>query len=402
MIGTCPALGSVPGAGGDAGLIAGLFGSVDCAADTLLASGYAALAAPGGPVAAALTGALTLFVGFYGYGLLLGRTRLDVNASVVALVKIGLVLVLAGNWAIYQQVVAHTLFDAPGALADLILGGVERQGAVLSAEPLVALQQVFDELVRDVRSLGSHAGTVSPLLGGPAFATMMLNASAYTIVLSGAGVLAATRIGLALFLALGPVVAGFLLFAGTRGLVEGWLRAMIALSLVALTTTVLLSIELTVIEPALLLLARQRAADAITPEAALGISLVVGVFLLAKAGAIAGATMFARGLTLPGRAALVGAQNAAPIAAPTRVATGDTTSARVVRLAEAAAAADRRAPAMRTVPSDLRLGDSLIAADRLRTQGSAGVATVAAGHALHHTPRAVRPRRELLVSRRNR
>ena len=383
----------------DEALVRSLTGAADCATQALAAGGYAALANPTGPVAAALTGLLTLYVAFMGYRLLLGRGTLEVSGVSVSAIKIGLVVVLAGNWAMYQQVVCATLFDAPEALARLLSASMQHPGAVLSSDTFVALQQTFDELARDVRSLSGHAGTASPLLGGMPFATMALNADAYGLVFSSVGVLIAARIGLALLLALAPLVAGFLLFEATRGLVEGWLRTMIALALVSLMAMVLLSIELAMLEPLLVTLADERARDALTADSAMKASFVIAIFALLSLGAAIGSLLIARGLRLPRFESRSAAPAYAALSAPPARA-AEAALARVAQVAAAADAATRRGGAMRASPA-AALQTSIAAADRHRATAASPL-VAAGGAAVVHNPRAARPRRELLVSRRKR
>ncbi|UAK23256.1 type IV secretion system protein [Sphingomonas nostoxanthinifaciens] len=385
----------------DSPLVRDLMGSVDCTTQNLLAGGYGVLAAPTGPVAAAITGILTLYIGFLGYRLMLGRGSLNVGEVAMIAIKIGLVFVLAGNWAVYQAVVCRVLFEAPAALAQLLVGSLQHAGSALSSNPFEALQQTFDELTRDVRSLASHAGDKSPLLGGLSFATMMLNADSYIIVFTSAGLLIATRVGLALLLALGPVVAGFLLFEATRGLVEGWLRAMIALALVSLTSVVLLQVELSMLEPILIQLATERAKDALTVETGMKATFVIAVFALATTGSILSAFLVSRGLRLPsfGGSAAQSAQQAAPIAQPAPRA-ADAILPRAAQVAAAAEQAARRnATNVRAAPA-ASIQASLAAGDRHRPANNNHAPTPdGAGIPTH---RSARPRRELLVSRRKR
>lgn len=69
------------------------------------------------------------------------------------------------------------------------------------------------------------------------------------------------RIAAGLLLALGPLFITFLLFEGTRGLFEGWLRGLIAAALGAVATAIVLAIELAFLEPWLSQLLAQRAAN---------------------------------------------------------------------------------------------------------------------------------------------
>ena len=82
-----------------------------------------------------------------------------------------------------------------------------------------------------------------------------------TLILSTLGVLLGSKVVLAILLALAPLIVGLALFEATRGLVEGWLKAMIALALAPLIATLTLSLELAMLAPSLRALAEARAAQ---------------------------------------------------------------------------------------------------------------------------------------------
>ena len=72
---------------------------------------------------------------------------------------------------------------------------------------------------------------------------------------------AIVRIAAALLLALTPLFAAFLLFDGTRGLFEGWAKALIATALGSLAIAVTIGVELAFVEPWLVGLLARRAGD---------------------------------------------------------------------------------------------------------------------------------------------
>ena len=74
---------------------------VDCHARTLGAEGYQALASPSSVVGTLISIALTLFVAFFGYRMLLGHVP-TIRDAVLSIVKIAIVLVLATSWPAYR------------------------------------------------------------------------------------------------------------------------------------------------------------------------------------------------------------------------------------------------------------------------------------------------------------
>src|SRR5204862_1796175 len=121
----------------------------------------------------------------------------------------------------------------------------------------------------------SGAGTQPPLSAGWAFGGARL------LFLAGAaGALAALRLIAGVLLALGPFFFAFLLFDGTRGLFEGWLRVLAGTALGALGTAVALGVELAFLEPRLAYLISLRAAGYATPGAAIELMVVTLIFAL--------------------------------------------------------------------------------------------------------------------------
>lgn len=253
MAGACP----LPQA--DEGMVRGLLGSVDCNVRAMSEAGYGALAQTDSPMAALLTGLLTLYIGFIGYRLLIGRTPLRVGDLTLSALKIGAVLALATSWPTYQQLVFDTLFRGPEQLASGMLDAVQPSGSLLRGDPFAGLQTAYDELQASAAYFTQRAvGTSSPLQGGNAGAALALNTSAMLMLLTSLGAVLAAKIVLGLLLGLGPLFIAMLLFDATRGVFEGWLRASLAFALAPLMAILGLVVQLTLIEPDLVRLAEMR------------------------------------------------------------------------------------------------------------------------------------------------
>ena len=243
----------------DDGMIRGLLTSVDCNVRAMSEAGYGALAQANSPMAALLTGMLTLYIGFIGYRLMIGRTPLRVGDLTVSALKIGAVLALATSWPTYQQLVFDTLFRGPEQLASGMLDAVQPSGSLLRGDVFAGLQAAYDELQASAAYFTQHAlGTSSPLQGGNAGAALALNASAMLMLLTSLGAVLAAKIVLGLLLGLGPLFVAMLLFDATRGVFEGWLRAALAFALAPLMAIRGLVVQLTLIEPDLVRLADMR------------------------------------------------------------------------------------------------------------------------------------------------
>jgi type IV secretion system protein VirB6 len=98
---------------------------------------------------------------------------------------------------------------------------------------------------------------------------------------------------------LGPLFAIFLLFDGTRGLFEGWVRGLAGAALGALGTAIVLGVELALLEPwmaAVMDLRHQEIATPAVPVELLALSLIFAVTLIAVLVAVA---RVAQGFRIP-------------------------------------------------------------------------------------------------------
>ena len=378
-------------------LVRGLLTTVDCNVGEVVRTGYGALAAPSGATQLALTAALTLFVALFGWRLMLGRTSLNVGDAAGAAIKIGVVLLLAGSWGTYQTLVYDTLYTAPAQLAASLMGSAQNAGSAFRGDPFDGLQVAVDQLQSNADFYAARAGTASPFLGGIAFGAMTMNGAAMLMLMSSAGLLIASKIVLALLLALAPAIAGLLLFDATRGMVEGWVRAMVTLALTPLSVTLLLALELALIEPSLAVIAENRAASRFDIAPATSIGTIALVFAMVTLATLISAAMIARGIRLPGarREAAPATAATAPIAASADLIAAPT---RATRIAAAFEASARRAatPAAAGLGAASRRIDIAAAAGRPGTRAPDAV-PLGAGYA-----RAAAPRRSAARSRRDR
>lgn len=378
----------------DAPMVPGLIGSVDCRVHDLAQSGFAALAGPGSPVGLLLTGLLTLYVVFIGYRLILGRGGLRVGDAALSMLKIGLVVALATHWGLFQTVVYDTLTKAPTELGGLLLDG---------DKPFVRLQDAFDGLQQSATLMASRASVgAAATQGGPGFGAFAVNTGGMTLVLSTLGVLLASKVVLAILLALAPLVVGLALFEATRGLVEGWLKAMIALACVPLVATLTLSLEMAMLAPSLRALAEARTAQqfaAFDIDPAVTVLVLTCVFALVMLLAVVALGVIAAGLRLPrGLAGAAFADQAAAPGAPRYASAQVEPMSRVATIAAAAVAMERRD----ATPSSDPVGPRMLTlvSDRTTTTTSTVQAgpTAPLGQTYRRTPA---PRRAASSARRD-
>ena len=329
------------------GLVSGLLADTDCQAFGLVERGYAALASPQSATGTTVTTLMVIAVAFFGYQLMLGRGLVLADLTRLA-VRLGVVLLLATSWAMVQGVVYDTVARAPTRVAEELITAID------APAPLAGIQGALDKI--ELASIGwrQRAGIASPLVGGPPTTAMTLNVAAFLLTITTLGLLVVSRIVLALLLALTPVVAGFLLFDATRGLLEGWLRALVAAALMPLGVLTLAAVELAIVTPILDRILLQQAAGQFVETSVTPLGLVTIVFSIALLAALGVLRSIARGIRLPrgvpavardAPALAVALRTAQDAAALTDRATGSAAQPGVVRALESLQRRDVQSPA---------------------------------------------------------
>jgi type IV secretion system protein VirB6 len=243
----CP----IPGTG--SGFLSGTLYFIDCATQTLAAEGYRALAASTSNAAAVFALLLMIFVAATGFRMLGGR-MLTGQDLLLATLKLGVVLTLAGSWGAYKVLVYDPVLLAPAELmADLA------QPAGLGGGDLIGRLQAADDGIMSLTRLGSGYLDVGNAQGVPVGGSNIARTPiADSTALAGAriGFLGATiavfgtvRLLTGLLLALGPLFAGLLLFDVTRGLFVSWASLLFGMLIGALAVTAMLEIEMALLVP---------------------------------------------------------------------------------------------------------------------------------------------------------
>jgi len=244
--------------------IGALMASVDCQSAAFVASAYQGLFGTAGGLTQVLVGTLTIYVAFYGYRLIIGAGSATASDLVRRLAGIGVILALSSNWPAYQTV-----------FVDTVTGGAEEIAGLMSAattgraESSASISGDIAFIIDQVTGLASEWSLKSPLAAGPTeipagaaaiapppsiapagvSAVNMLWLSAILLGVSSAGVIIITKITLAFLLALGPVFLMLALFPSARGLLEGWLRAIIAGAFVLIFTILATGGAISVVAP---------------------------------------------------------------------------------------------------------------------------------------------------------
>jgi type IV secretion system protein VirB6 len=204
------------------GVAASLY-AVDCAASATAQAAFGRLFGENGALLPALIILLTLYVAFFGFSLITGRSRLGISALTPRMITLGLVLTFATSWIAYQSVVWNLAVGAPDQIAGILMG-TSGSATTIFAGKIDVVMSALMEATGDQADAG--AATFSPpgllWLGG----TLLL--------LGTVGVLATSKIALAILLGLGPVFVVMALFTSTRGLFVGWLKGVVMLAVAPL------------------------------------------------------------------------------------------------------------------------------------------------------------------------
>jgi type IV secretion system protein VirB6 len=396
----------------ESGFVSGMLNFVDCQAQNIGSQGYQALAAPGSTLSLLLTGFLTLFVAFYGYRMLFGQTP-NLRDGVMALAKIGIVLALATSWPAYRTLFYDVALRGPAEIAAGVGGASGLPG---SNGGLVARLQGVDAALIELDRVGvgtaeqQERQTVTRMVNGQQqtviepvrqpdkFDSSALGWARVLYLVTAIAGFASVRLAAGLLLALGPFFIAFLLFDGTRGLFEGWIRGLAAAALGAVCVTVLLGVELALLEPWLTDLLARRAARLAVTGAPTELMVVTMVFAITLAAMLATVTRLAMGFRMPASVRAASSQIVSALRgdqAPSRPTIAGPQApaeqrSRAAAVAEAVAATQRREAAQITVnasqrqasatglardlppPAPTPLGQSYNRRTRNRASGSAG------------------------------
>ncbi len=279
----------------------------DCQALSLGEAGFRALGS-GSPFGTALTGLLTIYVALIGYRLLLGSDITIRNTLTVAL-RLGIVVALATQWSAYRVLVFDVATKVPQELATATLGqaGLASQGISSLTSRIDDVRSALEEVeqasvtsqpgaVPQAPQIAGQAGpgnglaAVPQTSGGSPQSALGLSGSIAvgTLAISTLAGLLAVRVTMALLLALGPAFIAFLLFDGTRGLFNSWVRGLAGTVIGALAVPAVLALELAIIEPQMLALRDLVAAREPLGSLPLEILATTGIFALVMVAALFG------------------------------------------------------------------------------------------------------------------
>lgn len=264
---------------------------LDCQAQAIGAYGYGALSDPTSAVSIALTALLTIFVALFGLRLIVG-TPMEGRDVLGDVLRVGVVLTLATSWPAWRTLGYDLVLNGPAELARTIGGASDLPGG--GGDLVARLQSADDGIVLlTVYGTGRNlAGTDRSDTIGDSFRGIALTdqeglANGRIWFLAGViGPLALVKLGAGLLLALAPLMAGLLLFAGTRDLFFGWLRGLGLFALGSLALTAIYGVELAILGPWVRDALALREALVRTPSTPTELSVITLAFALASFGVL--------------------------------------------------------------------------------------------------------------------
>jgi type IV secretion system protein VirB6 len=285
-----------------------------------------------------------------------------VRDGVLSVVKIGVVLLIATSWPAYRTVVYDVIVKGPAQLSAAIAGPSRLPGV---GGDLVEHLQVSDNAIARLTTLGSGRNDLTSTAAtgpdgraqvaerAPIADDLAFGSARVLFLASVVAAFAVVRLGAGILLALAPLFAGLLLFDIGRGLFIGWARALVFTMLASVAVTVILAVELSLLEPWLTQVLRLRYARIVTPEAPIELLVMCAAFALALAGSLALILRLAFMIDI--RAVMPSITKGDVVAAPASVSQHSVRSARSEQatrasgVAGAVAAAQRRETAARTL-----------------------------------------------------
>lgn len=264
---------------------------VDCHAQSIGAYGFGALSAPGSAASSVLLAALTIFIALFGIRMMFGEAPSG-RDLIGDILKIGIVLTLATSWPAWRVLAYDTVFGAP---AELSASVAQSAGLPASGRALDQRLDAADASIVALTAFGTGrltGGVVGSSDNGDTTRGIALadqtglSWGRVAFLVGALGPLALVRIAGGILLALAPLMAFLLLFAGTRDIFMGWLRALGATALGALVLTLCYAVELALLEGWLSGVLAQRQANILVPSAPTELLVIALAFAIIAIGAL--------------------------------------------------------------------------------------------------------------------
>lgn len=181
-----------------------------------------------------------LYVMVWGYLQLMGKIDESVITGLKRIVMLAVILGIALNLWLYNEIIVDTFFRAPGELAAGILGAYD---SVTVVDRIIFAGDDAAALL--IQKGGIFDGDFSYYIAGFAVYLMVGLTAIYTIFL-----LALSRIALSVLLALGPLFIGLLFFETTKRFFESWIAQLANYAFITILTVLVAALMMTLISTA--------------------------------------------------------------------------------------------------------------------------------------------------------
>ncbi|WP_375668891.1 type IV secretion system protein [Bartonella sp. MR168JLCBS] len=164
-----------------------------------------------------LKASCTIYIIFIGYNIISGRSSMPLWEFITTAFKLGIIVSLATNAALYNEWVGNIFFEAlPNAIAHATQGTIHSDKNIWDDMLNKAVAHVFDE-AKSASWLALGAYLVAWIVG---FACYVI-AAVFCII--GFYVTMFAKLGLFLVLSVGPLFISLYIFSSTRRFTEAWL-----------------------------------------------------------------------------------------------------------------------------------------------------------------------------------
>ena len=263
---------------------------LECAGQTIGSMGFTALTQPGSVISQLILVAITLFIAIYGIRMMFGQVP-DMGDALMAVAKIGLVLMLVTSWPAVRTLIAQPSFSGPSELAaETKLSGpsplLDRLGR---ADDGIVILTKWGTGKLDIRAGRTAAGqpAASEFAGAALSDNLALGLGRLSFLIGAIMSLGLIKLLAGIMIAALPIFAGLLLFDATRGLFRGWLKLILALFVAGFAVPLLLTAELSLLEPWLARAIQERSNFLATPSAPTELFAISASFLLILIGTMA-------------------------------------------------------------------------------------------------------------------
>lgn len=282
---------------------------LDCAGQTIGSTGYTALTQPGSAISQLVLAAITLFIAWQGIRMMFGRTP-DIGDAVLAVAKIGLVLMLVTSWPAVRTLVAEPAMTGPAELAaqTRIEGPMPLEDRLQRADDGIVTLTKWGTGKLDIRAGRTADGqpAASEFAGVALADNLALGLGRLAFLIGSLLSLGLLKLLTGVMISALPIFAGLLLFEASRGIFLGWLRLVFALFVASFAVPLILTVELSLLEPWLARAIEQRSAFYATPSAPTELLAISASFLLILTGSVALLARSCFGVDVAGIAGRVG------------------------------------------------------------------------------------------------